>query len=165
MEAKTKNILLIGGGVVVVGVIGYLIYQSKQKAKLTDELGMGGGELTDEEILRLSESGGTGTVVTGSGKMIKTAPSGAGAVATVDEFVTPVEPDKKTTIATWKADKTRIKAICGRRRIFGQGKRDWLACVAKNGGNANDPFYGFDGGEFDGGGNYIEVGEGITDLD
>lgn len=161
MEAKTKKILLITGGVLAVGAIGFLIYKSTKKGNLSDGMM---GELTDEEISRLSESGTGGTQYTTTeivGKIpVSSLPNQSG----VPVAVTPPITDKKEIIQTWKADKAQIKAVCGRRRILGQAKRDWLACVAREGGDSNDPYYGFDGGDFDGGGNYVEVGNGLTDL-
>lgn len=67
----------------------------------------------------------------------------------VDEDMTTAE-----IISKWKSNKDEIKPTCGRRRILGQKKQDWLECVENFNTVSN----------FDGGSNEVEVGDMLTDL-
>ena len=142
--------ILIGVGVGALVLIGGGIFLYSQRKKDQLDLGTGATDALGNPI-----SGG-GMDMTNE----KSIPNGLVGSSVEPNYTpsTPVAPQsKKDTISTWKSDKTRIKAICGRRRILGKKKSEWLHCVAREGGNANDSFYNM-------GGNHIEVGYTLTDL-
>ena len=142
---KTKIIALVVVGVLVVG--GGVAFSMTSKKKRREEME---DNLDDEFDDEFDDDGNKSSSSTSSKK-----PSTATAPAPVADM------SKKETISAWKADKADIKSICGRRRIIGKKKREWLACVKANSGfdgvSETDDFYSFEG-------NYVEVNSMLTDL-
>ena len=143
---NTKVAIGVGVGALVLIGGGVFLYSQRKKAEegltATDE---GTDEGTDMQTKMASTSDG--------------AMDSTGApVRADDSSVASLPVSKKDTIANYKADKARIKSICGRRRLLGKKKREWLACVNAQGGNSSDSFYSMSGVD------QVEVGDILTDL-
>jgi hypothetical protein len=148
----------IGVGALVLIGGGYFLYSQRQKAQ--ELAGGAGGTGAGSDPLG-------GTDVTGGQKMASapaidegstaggaSASTSTGGIQIGDNW----KDSKGEVVGKWRESKTDIKAVCGRRPLFGKAKKQaWAECVAQYSG-----FAGFSG--FDGGGCHMEVGEMLNDL-
>lgn len=106
MTKNQKIALGVGIGVLVIGGVSYAIYQSNKNRREQDMFlnpNMNDGRITDP----LTDMG----------------------MPTTDTGVPTPILGKPDLITKWQQNKDAIKSVCGRRKIIGKGKQEWLNCV------------------------------------